>query len=57
MKMLGQGDLRARAWVFADNNRLVRLRIGASDYLLDHQEVVALAAELVTAADQIKAAQ
>jgi hypothetical protein len=55
MKQLGQSDLSAHAWVFGENKRVVRLRMGASDYLLNADEAFGLATELVQAVDQLKA--
>jgi hypothetical protein len=52
VKLLAQRQLRARAWPFADNPQLVRLRIGTIDYVLNHEEATGLADELVTAVDQ-----
>lgn len=58
MNQLSAKGLRGRAWAFAAGSKqLVRLRIGSADYVLDHQEATALAAQLVKAVEQAGAAQ
>jgi hypothetical protein len=58
MKQMSSRDLRARAWSFrADNRQLVRLRLGASDYLMTDAEATALSAELLAAVRQSEQAR
>jgi hypothetical protein len=55
VKLLAQRQLRARAWPYADNPELVRLRIGSIDYVMNGDEATDLADELVTAVEQSRA--
>jgi hypothetical protein len=58
MNRLAAKNLIARAWMFRDaGKQLVRLRIGQSDYLMTGPEAIDIAAQLVTAATQLSAAQ
>jgi hypothetical protein len=42
VKLLAQRQLRARAWPFADNPQLVRLRIGTIDYVTAVEQSAAM---------------
>lgn len=54
MKQLGQHHIEARAWAFSGTPGPIRLRIGAHGFVMDADEAIHLAAQLVAAVDQLK---
>lgn len=55
MKLLGRKQLRADVRPFAGDDRLIRLGIGYDVFVMDCDEAIDLARQLVAAVDEAKA--